>query len=144
VLITPGHHPGHICLLGEAGLIAGDMVAGIGTILIPPHTGDMQVYIEQLERLKQRQPHLLFPSHGPVIAQPTKVFNRYINHRQARHQRVLEAVIGTLSLADISVLAYADTPDAHPGLAEDQTLSHLMVHERNGDVVQTANGWMRS
>ncbi|MEJ6562515.1 MAG: MBL fold metallo-hydrolase [Euryarchaeota archaeon] len=144
VLITPGHHPGHICLLGEAGLIAGDMVAGIGTILIPPHTGDMQVYIEQLERLKQRQPHLLFPSHGPVIAQPTKVFNRYINHRQARHQRVLEAVSGTLSLADISVLAYADTPDAHPGLAEDQTLSHLMVHERNGDVVQTANGWMRS
>jgi len=52
VLITPGHHPGHICLLGDPGLIAGDMVAGIGTILIPPHTGDMNVYMEQLERLK--------------------------------------------------------------------------------------------
>jgi glyoxylase-like metal-dependent hydrolase (beta-lactamase superfamily II) len=23
VLITPGHHPGHICLLGDAGLVAG-------------------------------------------------------------------------------------------------------------------------
>lgn len=141
VLITPGHHPGHVCLLGDAGLIAGDMVAGIGTILIPPHTGDMEVYIQQLERLKSRQPHLLFPSHGPVIAQPTKVFERYISHRQARHQRVLDAVREASSIPEIASLAYADTPDAHPGLSEDQTLSHLLVHERDGLVHQTPNGW---
>jgi glyoxylase-like metal-dependent hydrolase (beta-lactamase superfamily II)/8-oxo-dGTP pyrophosphatase MutT (NUDIX family) len=141
VLITPGHHPGHVCLLGEAGLIAGDMVAGIGTILIPPHTGDMEIYIEQLERLKQLKPHLLFPSHGPVIAQPTRVFERYIKHRQARHQRVLEAVSEATSLTQISIEAYADTPNAHPGLAEDQTLSHLLVHERNGLVQQSKDGW---
>ena len=142
VLITPGHHPGHVCLLGDAGLIAGDMVAGIGTILIPPHSGDMEVYIEQLERLKQLKPHLLFPSHGPVIAQPTKIFDRYISHRQARHQRVLDAVKGVSSLTKISIDAYADTPNAHPGLAEDQTLSHLLVHERNGAVQRCEGGWM--
>ncbi|MFL2949812.1 MAG: MBL fold metallo-hydrolase [Candidatus Poseidoniaceae archaeon] len=141
VLITPGHHPGHVCLLGDAGLIAGDMVAGIGTILIPPHTGDMQVYLEQLERLKQRKPHLLFPSHGPVIAQPTKVIERYISHRKARHQRVLEAVKGNTSLPNIAIEAYADTPNAHPGLAEDQTLSHLLVHERDGLVQRKNDEW---
>ncbi|RJU98828.1 MAG: MBL fold metallo-hydrolase, partial [Candidatus Poseidoniales archaeon] len=143
VLITPGHHPGHVCLLGDAGLIAGDMVAGIGTILIPPHTGDMQVYLEQLERLKQRKPHLLFPSHGPVIAQPTKVFERYIHHRQARHRRVLEAIRGTSTLSSIAIDAYSDTPDAHPGLAEDQTLSHLLAHQRDGLVEQRPDGWHR-
>jgi glyoxylase-like metal-dependent hydrolase (beta-lactamase superfamily II) len=143
VLITPGHHPGHVCLLGDAGLIAGDMVAGIGTILIPPHTGDMQVYLEQLERLKQRKPHLLFPSHGPVIAQPAKVFERYIHHRQARHQRVLEAISGTSTLSSIASEAYSDTPDAHPGLAEDQTLSHLLAHQRDGLVEQRPDGWHR-
>ena len=143
VLITPGHHPGHVCLLGDAGLIAGDMVAGIGTILIPPHTGDMQVYLEQLERLKQRKPHLLFPSHGPVIAQPTKVFERYIHHRQARHQRVLEAISGASTLSSIAIEAYSDTPDAHPGLAEDQTLSHLLAHQRDGLVEQRPDGWHR-
>lgn len=141
VLITPGHHPGHVCLLGDAGLIAGDMVAGIGTILIPPHTGDMEVYIEQLERLKNLKPHLLFPSHGPVIAQPTKVFQHYIDHRNARHQKVLEAVNEAENLADIAALAYADTPNAHPGLAKDQTLSHLLTHLRNGAVDKTQNGW---
>jgi glyoxylase-like metal-dependent hydrolase (beta-lactamase superfamily II) len=142
VLITPGHHPGHVCLLSDAGLIAGDMVAGIGTILIPPHTGDMEVYIQQLERLKNRQPHLLFPSHGPVIAQPTKIIERYISHRKARHQRVLDAVGEASSITEIASLAYADTPDAHPGLSEDQTLSHLLVHERDGHVHQTPNGWV--
>ncbi|MCP2505154.1 MAG: MBL fold metallo-hydrolase, partial [Candidatus Poseidoniaceae archaeon] len=142
VLITPGHHPGHICLLGDAGLIAGDMVAGIGTILIPPHTGDMNVYMEQLERLKSLKPHLLFPSHGPVIALPTTKFDHYLSHRQARHDAVYAAVkSGIQSLSDIAKAAYADTPDAHPGLAVDQTLSHLMSHQRAGTVVEDSSKW---
>ena len=142
VLITPGHHPGHICLLGDAGLIAGDMVAGIGTILIPPHTGDMNVYMEQLERLKKLKPHLLFPSHGPVIALPTQKFDHYILHRQARHQAVYDAVFsGIKTPAAIAEAAYADTPDAHPGLALDQTLSHLMSHERAGTLVEYSSNW---
>ena len=142
VLITPGHHPGHICLLGDAGLIAGDMVAGIGTILIPPHTGDMNVYMEQLERLKNLKPHLLFPSHGPVIALPTLKFNHYLSHRKARHEAVFNAVkSGLYTLSDITKAAYADTPDAHPGLAEDQTLSHLMSHQRAGTLVEHSSAW---
>jgi len=142
VLITPGHHPGHICLLGDPGLIAGDMVAGIGTILIPPHTGDMNVYMEQLERLKNLKPHLLFPSHGPVIALPTTKFNQYLSHRQARHQAVYAAVdSGIQSLPEIAKAAYADTPDAHPGLAIDQTLSHLMSHQRAGAMDEHSSKW---
>ena len=142
VLITPGHHPGHICLLGDAGLIAGDMVAGIGTILIPPHTGDMNVYMEQLERLKNLKPHLLFPSHGPVIALPTTKFDHYLSHRQARHDAVYAAVkSGIQSLQDIAKAAYSDTPDAHPVLAVDQTLSHLMSHQRAGTIVEDSAKW---
>ena len=71
-LHTPGHDPGHICLHSPAGLVAGDMVAGIGTILIPPHSGNMEIYVEQLQRLKQLNPHLIFPSHGPIIPLPQK------------------------------------------------------------------------
>ena len=142
VLITPGHHPGHICLLGDAGLVAGDMVAGIGTILIPPHTGDMHQYLQQLRRLMALNPHLIFPSHGPVIALPQQTFQHYIKHREIRHQRVLEAVTNGLhDLHDIAVFAYADTPDAHPALSVDQTLSHLLAHQETEALVQTADGW---
>ena len=142
VLITPGHHPGHVCLLSEAGLIAGDMVAGFGTILVPPHTGDMGVYIEQLQRLSGSNPHLIFPSHGPVVAQPQRLLNRYIDHRLKRHERVLNAVKSGLNdLTSIAKDAYADTPEAHPGLAEDQALSHLMTLEREERVQQGSSGW---
>jgi ribonuclease/clavin/mitogillin len=145
VLITPGHHPGHVCLYNEAGLVAGDMLAGIGTILVPPHTGDMNEYIAQLERLKQLQPHLVFPSHGPVVAMPDRLIQHYLDHRLARHNRVLEAVANGLSdLSDIARHAYADTPEAHPGLAVDQTLSHLLAHQASGSVVRNDNRWMVS
>ncbi len=142
VLITPGHHPGHVCLFSEAGLVAGDMVAGIGTILVPPHAGNMTEYIEQLERLKALDPHLVFPSHGPVVAIPQRLISHYIQHRAARHARVLNAVQqGKSDLADIAIEAYADSPDAHPALAEDQTLSHLLAHQREGNVIEQSGRW---
>lgn len=142
VLQTPGHHPGHICLLGDAGLIAGDMVAGIGTILIPPHEGNMEVYLQQLQRLIDLKPHLIFPSHGPVIPLPQKKLSYYLKHRSARHQKVLDAVLeGEQTLAQIAIIAYQDTPEAHPLLARDQTLSHLLSHQRNGKVSQHDGQW---
>ena len=145
VLITPGHHPGHTCFLSEAGLIAGDMVAGFGTILIPPATGDMDEYLYQLSRLRSLDAHLLFPSHGPVIALPNKKFTHYITHRKARHERVLEAVnSGLSSIREISIKAYEDTPDAHPGLAQDQTLAHLLSHQRQGKVSRDEMGFWKA
>jgi len=141
ILITPGHHPGHTCFLSEAGLVAGDMVAGFGTILIPPGTGDMDVYLEQLHRLKELNTNLLFPSHGPVIALPNKKISYYIKHRTARHEKVLNAVLSGLSnVTDIAIKAYEDTPNAHPGLAQDQTLAHLVSHQRQGRITSDNSG----
>ena len=145
VLHTPGHHPDHLCLISEAGLVAGDMVAGIGTILVPPGEGDMIQYIQQLERLLDLDPHLIFPSHGPVIPLPERTLEHYITHRINRHNRVLEAVTSGISdIQEIARFAYADTPDAHPGLAVDQTLSHLLSHEKVGNVSMSGQQWVRT
>ena len=142
-LVTPGHCPGHVCLLNDAGLVAGDMVAGIGTILIPPSEGMMEVYIEQLKRLLRIDPHLIFPSHGPVIPLPQKVINHYIEHRQARHDKVLKILqSGQMELSAIAREAYADTPQAHPMLARQQTLSHLLAWQRQGKVSSDGDNWM--
>lgn len=105
----------------------------------------MEVYLEQLARLKAMEPRMLFPSHGPVLPLPQKVFEQYIAHRSARQQRVLDAVKrDTSDLADISIAAYADTPDAHPGLARQQTLSHLLSLQRAGEVAHVAGVWSES
>lgn len=144
VIMTHGHCPGHVCLLSEAGLVAGDMVAGIGTILIPPNSGDMSLYISELEGLADSFPNLMFPSHGPVITLPENMLEHYIGHRKMRHKRVLDAVETSPKLEEIARIAYENTPDAHPGLAIDQTLSHLLSHEKDGNVIRSEDGWARA
>jgi len=48
---------------------------------------------------------------------------------------------GNSILSQISRIAYQDSPDAHPLLAQDQTLSHLLSHQRSGKVVEENNNW---
>jgi ribonuclease/clavin/mitogillin len=50
---------------------AGDMVAGVGTILIDPEDGgDMIAYLASLERMAAAGPRALVPAHGPVQDDP--------------------------------------------------------------------------
>lgn len=133
VIETPGHCPGMLSLVSEAGIICADNVAQVGTILVPSGEGDMTAYIAGLERLREMDAKLLFPAHGPVVTNPTKLLTHYITHREKRHAAVLAAWHD--GLRDIDALAeaaYADTPDAHPMLKLDQTRSHLQALEREG------------
>ena len=136
VMETPGHCPGHICLIGDAGIISGDNVAVIGTILVPSNDGDMNEYIEGLIKIKNLKPPLLFPGHGPFSANPEKLLDRYIRHRRKRHKLVLETVKSNITdLETIAKISYEDTPDAHPMLLIDQTLSHLKGHIESGEII---------
>ena len=135
VIETHGHCPGHICLSGDAGIISGDNVTVIGTILVPSSDGDMNQYLDGLERIKNLNPPLLFPGHGPFSANPQRLLDRYIRHRSKRHQTVFDAVRDNYTeLESIAKKAYEDTPEAHPMLLIDQTLSHLKGHIKSGDI----------
>ena len=59
---------------------------------------------------------------------PERLLDRYLRHRRARHDRVRVAV--DQASDPVRILAYADSPDAHPGLALDQTYAHLLALER--------------
>jgi glyoxylase-like metal-dependent hydrolase (beta-lactamase superfamily II)/8-oxo-dGTP pyrophosphatase MutT (NUDIX family) len=135
IIDTPGHCPGHICLVGDAGIVSGDNVTVIGTILVPSTDGDMNKYLEGLQRMKELNPPLLFPGHGPFSANPEKLLNRYIKHRSKRHQLVLDAVKDFSDLQGIAKKSYEDTPNAHPKLLIDQTLSHLKGHIESGEII---------
>ena len=136
IIETPGHCPGHICLVGDAGIVSGDNVSVIGTILVPSNDGDMNQYLEGLQRMKEFNPPLLFPGHGPFSANPEKLLNRYIKHRSKRHQLVLDAVKKNFTdLESIAKKSYEDTPQAHPRLMIDQTLSHLKGHIKSGTIL---------
>src|SRR5262249_4659129 len=55
-VFTPGHAPGHLCFVDAAAraIVAGDMVASVGTIIIEPDdSGDMRLYLDSLRRLRR-------------------------------------------------------------------------------------------
>ena len=142
VIETPGHCPGQICLVGEPGIVSADNCTIVGTILVPSSDGDMGAYISGLERLRDLEPHKLFPGHGPFIPNPRRTIDEYISHRMSRHNMVLHAVrSGKTSLRDIAKSTYSDTPDANLALAEDQVLSHLKELVRSGEVSMSGEGF---
>lgn len=131
VLHTPGHDPGHLCFLEETTrtLIAGDMAANPGTILVAPSLGgDMQDYLDSLERLLGEPFSFLLPSHGlPLWGQAAKEkVSELITHRLAREAKIAAALdAGAESLDDVVAQAYADTPGADPFFAAEQARAHL-------------------
>jgi ribonuclease/clavin/mitogillin len=138
VLHTPGHAPGHVCLLeAELGyLVVGDMVASVGTILIEPRDGDMAVYIDELRRLSALGARTALPAHGDPIDQPSALFDHYVAHRLMREEKVLAAVLAGGSngatAAEIVPLAYDDTPKSAWPFALLSTEAHLVKLVRDG------------
>src|ERR1043166_6820629 len=83
-IFTPGHAEGHLCFAVGDATIAGDMVAGVGTILIDPSEGDMALYLASLERLLARPPMTLLPAHGSSIFDGHGKLSEYLAHRRMR------------------------------------------------------------
>ena len=126
IIETSGHCPGHICIKGESGIISGDNCVGVGTILVPSGEGDMGEYMKGLQQLKDMSPKMLFPGHGPLIANPDKLLDKYIMHRKNRHKNILKAVNnGINNLQDITKFVYLGIPNINFTLANDQVLAHL-------------------
>ena len=142
VIETPGHCPGHICLVGDSGVVSGDNCVVVGTILVPSSEGDMDSYIAGLRRILSLDPPMLFPGHGPACTNPPRLLERYIKHRLARHNSVIDAVSsGSRTVEEIAIAAYHDSPDANPFLSRDQTLSHLNSLVATGKVELRENGY---
>lgn len=130
---TPGHAEGHLCFeIGEAS-IAGDMVAGIGTILIDPSEGDMAAYLASLERMRDRAATTLLPAHGPAIRDGRAKLTEYLAHRRMREERAAAALAGApRTLGELVPVVYSDTPPVLWPLAERSLLAHLIKLERDG------------
>jgi glyoxylase-like metal-dependent hydrolase (beta-lactamase superfamily II) len=157
VLHTPGHAPDHVCLFEPESrtLVAGDMVAGAGTILIAPGDGDMRAYLEQLDRLARLGARVALPAHGEPIEEPAALMREYIAHRLMRESRVL-AALGKrpdgATAGDLLPDAYDDVPPSVWPLALLSVVAHLAklvddgrarIAREGADARYIAGEWMR-
>lgn len=137
VLHTPGHARGHLSFFAPrpGWLIAGDMVSGIGMIVIDPPEGHMGDYLASLERLEALEATTLFPGHGPTSTRPAARFRQYIDHRLWRERKILSAWRdGIREPREMLPTVYDDVPRmAHP-LAVRQILAHLEHLREQGEI----------
>lgn len=149
VVHTPGHARGHICLYDQASraVIAGDMIAGLGSIVIDPPEGDMAQYLASLRLLRALPAGTVYPAHGPPIAEGIAKIDEYIRHREDREKKVFEALDpkgALLALPAIVTKAYDDTPEFLHPLAERSALAILLKLEGEGRVARLGETFARA
>ena len=127
VLHTPGHARGHLCFYEPARrwIFGGDLVAGVGTIVIDPPDGDMDDYLASLKRIRDLDPRALLPAHGPLTLSPAAKLQQAIDHRLWREQRILDAWNRGLRERDLLAHVYDDAPRQALPLAKRQLAAHL-------------------
>jgi glyoxylase-like metal-dependent hydrolase (beta-lactamase superfamily II) len=146
VLHTPGHAPGHLVFHDRAtgAVIAGDMVAGVGTIVIDPRDGDLGQYLASLARMQALGATQLLPAHGPALEHPEQLLAFYIAHRHQRSEQIRAALsrLGQADAVEIAADVYAgQIPASVLPIAAVQVTSHLLWLEAHGVVSQEEGRW---
>lgn len=139
VIHTPGHRFDHVCFLLERAriLFAGDLVAGVGTVVIIPPEGSINEYLRSLRRLLALDLALMLPGHGPFIAAPQAKLQEYIDHRLLREQQILAALQAGLDRIPAMVQRiYADVDPQLHGFAGESVRAHLLKLEEEGRVAR--------
>jgi len=140
VLHTPGHAPGHVCLwdTGRQVMVAGDMVAAEGTIVLDPPEGDLGLYLASLRAMRARGPRWLLPAHGPAIAEADGHLAMYIAHREARTAQIAAALAahGPSAPEGLVPRVYGALPPLIARVAERQVLCHLLWLVSQGAALQ--------
>jgi glyoxylase-like metal-dependent hydrolase (beta-lactamase superfamily II) len=141
---TPGHARGHLCFFEERNraLITGDLIVGLGTVMIDPPEGNMVDYLASLARVRALEPTVIFGAHGPAVGNPAAKIDEYVAHRIEREAKIAGAVAsGAATLEEIVAVVYTDVPEKLHKLAERSVLAHLEKLESDGRVTGDGDRW---
>ncbi|TAM09894.1 MAG: MBL fold metallo-hydrolase [Nevskiaceae bacterium] len=126
VLAVPGHDAGQLALLPDnrAWCLVGDLIQGIGTVVIAPPEGDMARYFKTLEHVIALAPRVIFPSHGMALG-GTHYLEAALAHRRLREGQILALHRSGKSEDEILAVVYAGTPPPLLPYARVNIRSHL-------------------
>jgi ribonuclease/clavin/mitogillin len=90
LVAVPGHDEGQLAPMprSRAWCIVGDLIQGVGTVVIAPPEGNMRKYFESLRKVIALDPAVIIPSHGMAMG-TTHYLKKALQHREAREQEVL-------------------------------------------------------
>ncbi|HEX4872569.1 MAG TPA: MBL fold metallo-hydrolase [Nevskiaceae bacterium] len=90
VLAVPGHDEGQLALMPDnrAWCLVGDLIQGVGTVVIHRPEGHMGRYFQTLERVIALAPRVIIPSHGFAMGSTYRL-EETLRHRREREAQVL-------------------------------------------------------
>nr|WP_321983041.1 MBL fold metallo-hydrolase [uncultured Lichenicoccus sp.] len=144
VVHTPGHAMDHLCFAHPDGILfSGDHVMGWSTSVVPPPPhGDLDLFIANLERVRDRRDRLMLSAHGAAIEDPAGLVSALLEHRLAREASIADTLGSSpRSLEALLGRAYVSLKPELLGAARANLLSHLIRLERHGRAVHTNAGW---
>lgn len=123
---TPGHDSGQLTLMPESRdwAIVGDLIQGIGTVVIAAPEGDMQTYLQSLERMIDLAPAVIFPSHGMASGGVDKLINTH-KHRLEREKQIYPLWKEGCSEQEILSQVYSHLPPELSNVAIETIRSHI-------------------
>jgi glyoxylase-like metal-dependent hydrolase (beta-lactamase superfamily II) len=115
VVGTPGHTSDSLSFVlpAERAVLTGDTVLGRGTTVVAHPDGQLGAYLGSLRRLRDlaaaHEIAVVWPGHGPVLADAPAVLDYYLRHRAERLDQVRAAVeAGAVEPMDVVRTVYAD------------------------------------
>jgi recombination protein RecT len=130
---TPGHAANHLCLvLEEDGLLfSGDHILNGSTTVIDPPDGQMDAYLQSLDKLRAACEAggigFILPAHGYVLGEASQAIGQLKQHRLKREAKVADAMRrlphGTPD--DWVKLAYDDVPERLWQVARRSLMAHV-------------------
>ncbi len=90
VIAVPGHDEGQLALAprGMAWFFVGDLIQGVGTVVISAPEGHMGRYFQTLEKVIALKPKIIIPSHGIAMGSTYRL-EATLAHRREREREVL-------------------------------------------------------
>jgi glyoxylase-like metal-dependent hydrolase (beta-lactamase superfamily II) len=150
VEVLPGHADGHIALLRDDVMIAGDvLLAGITPAIglypdsRPDPLGD---YLETLDRVEQIAPLIAYAGHREPIEDPAGRAREIRDHHRERLDRAQAALDGMpLSAYAVSLQLFeADLSPTLRRFATAESLAHLERLVRDGRAERVSGGYVRA
>jgi len=133
VFEIPGHDAGHLGLAPDSmkWFIVGDLIQGIGSVVIPSPEGDMAAYFSTLEKVIALNPEVIIPSHG-IPTRSTHRLKETLKHRIERESQILQLYNSGVSKQEILEKLYVGIDIRLKKLAFQNIESHLIkLHKEN-------------
>ena len=138
MLYTPGHAPHHISIFDTKtrGLFCGEalgLIYGPGYPPLPavaPPSFDMELYLNDMERLRALKPRLLFYSHGDVADEPEKLITTAMENTR---------LVGDFILRDLKAGEGEEVIISHVG---DYLRDHLGVTLDEYELLSNVSGYI--